>query len=267
VRSGARDPASALSPREPTCRTGAPTLPAVPGIRVLRIEHGRFPWSRSLNPKFPDGGRLLFAALDIAWSPPDAAFAIGRIEEELVAFRPGFSRHECRGAAAYHVFRVIRPASLGRPGDPPPLEGPLALAHLIEHAVIDFQCLITEARSCSGATAARRAPAGRFDLVIECRDFAVGRCCLALAVDWLTSIARGHRLGPAERIVLAAAGAAYRRRGGRLRPALLARTLGSSEPDAGRALCALAGAGYLIEVPRSKRSRGAPEYRVSAERS
>jgi hypothetical protein len=240
-------------------------MSAPPEIRALGIEHGRFPWARSLNPKFSDDRRLLFATLDVVWRPPDPSLAIACVEEELIAFSPGFARHECRGAAAYHVFKRSRPGATR--GDPPLLEGALALAHLIEHAVIHFQCLITEAASCSGATAARRDPAGRFDLLIECRDMAVGRGCLALAIAWLTSIARGHTLGPPERLVLAVAVTAYQLRGKALRPALLARMLQSSEEETRRALSVLVDVGYLIERPGSKGSRGAPEYRVSPGRS
>jgi len=241
-------------------------MSAAPEIRALGIEHGLFPWARSLNPKFSDDRLLLFATLDIAWRPPDPFLAIASVEQALIAFSPGAAAL-VPGAAAYHVFKRSRPGPVATRSDPPLLEGPLALAHLIEHAVIQFQCLITEAASCSGATAARRDPPGRFDLLIECRDVIVGRGCLALAIAWLTSIARGHTLGPPERLVLAVAGTAYRHRGKGLRPALLARMLQSREEEARRALSVLVDAGYLIKRSGPKGSRDAPEYRVGPKRS
>ena len=72
---------------------------------------------------------------------------------------------------------------------PQPLDARLALAHLIEHAVIDFESAITRATRISGVTGARRSPPGRFDLMVECPDPAVGRLCLALAVLSLTGAA------------------------------------------------------------------------------
>ncbi len=241
-------------------------MPTAPDIRVVTIEHGPLPGARSLNPRFGTGRSLLFASLDIAWSPVDPAAAIARLEESLLAFRPGFARHECRGAERYHVFAGARgavPADYGsgaraRDG----FEPALALAHLLEHAVIDFQCSILRERRCSGVTAARRAPPGRFDLMVECGDPDVGRLCLALAIAWLTSALRGHTLGLPEREILLAARLAHDHRGQRLRSAPVARALRLPEPRAEIALAALREAGYLVETPYTMNLSGLPVYRV-----
>ncbi len=248
-------------------------MPTAPLIRILKIEHGPFPEARSLNPRFSPDRPLLLARLDILWLTEDPVAAIASVEETLLAFSPGFAKHECRGARSYHVFaRAVRraPAPAASPqsdGAANPFEAALALAHLIEHAVLDFQCAITGERRCSGVTAARRSPPGRFDLLVECRDPEVGRCCLVLSVAWLTSITQGHTLGATERAILAAARLAHDRRGQGLRPPAVARALSWSEDQAWRALSALSEVGYLVETPYSMNLSGVPEYRLSRGRS
>lgn len=238
-------------------------MPTAPEIRVAKVDYGPLPEARALNPKFSPKSPILFATLDIRWDPDDPVAAVARLEAALLTLYPRFVLHECRGSSRYHVFaHVRRPAASGSGDGGAPFEGALALAHLVEHAVIDFQCDILAKKRCSGITAARRAPRGRFDLMIECLDLHVGRCCLTLATTWLTMAARGHTLGPAEREILAVARLAYGHRGEALRPRSLARTLGWPQGRAERALSALSEVGYIVESPFTVNLSGVPEYRI-----
>jgi hypothetical protein len=232
-----------------------------PEIRILQVEHGLFPAARALNPRFGPESPLLLASLLVRWEPEDPAGAVAALEERLLAFSPGFARHECRGLETYHIFAPGRRAV--PPTGPPVFEAGLMLAHLIEHAVIDFQCAVSRQRRCSGATAARRDGRDRYDLLVECRDFPVGRCCLGLAVTWLSAAADGHPPGAPEREILAAARLAHERRGESLTPALIARVLRWPGESARRALAALSEVGYLVESPYSVNLSGVPQYRVS----
>jgi hypothetical protein len=230
-----------------------------PEIRVIATAYGPLPSARSLNPRFSSREPLLLATLDVVWSPVDPVAAVARLEGALLAFSPGFARHECRGAEVYHVFAPARGQS---PAAGDGFEAPLALTHLIEHAVIDFQCAITGARRCSGITAARRRPIGRFDLMVECSDPHLGRCCLALAVAWVSAAAQGLALGAPQRETLAAARLAYAADGRALQPKGVAAALGWSERQAGRALAALSQVGYLVSTPFTVNLSGIPEYRL-----
>ena len=238
-------------------------MPTAPEIRVARIDYGLLLEAGLLNPKIPPDSLLLLATLDIRWDPQDPAAAVARLEEALLAVSPGLALHECRGPSSYHVLaRTRRPRAL-TPGERGTLvEAPLALAHLVEHAIIDFQCDILGETRCSGITAARRAPRGRFDLIVECPDPHAGRSCLSLAATWLTSAARGHTLGSAEREILAAARLAHARRGEALRPRAVARALHWPQARAERALSALSEVGYLVETRHTVNLSGVPEYRV-----
>ena len=244
-----------------------PSMPTVPDVRVVTIDFGPLPLARTLNPRLSTDRSLLLATLDVAWTPVDPIAAVARLEERLLAFLPGFADHECRGAERYHVFaqasRNRRPATPGGPAySCTSFEPTLALAHLIEHAVIDFECAILDERRCSGVTAAHRSPPGRYDLMVECADPHVGRCCLAMAMAWLTAAAQGRDLGPAEREVLAAARLAYRRGGQALWPPGVARALSWPEPHARRALAALRDLGFLSESAYTVNLSGLPEYRL-----
>ncbi len=236
-------------------------MPTAPEIRVAKIEYGPLPEASVLNPRMTAGSPLLLATLDIRWDPDDPVPAVARLEAALASFRPGLDQHECRGLPRYHVLALVRPASTQAAADGP-FEGALALAHLVEHAVIDFQCSILDQTRCSGITAAHRAPRGRYDLMIECPEQHVGRCCLVLATTWLTSMARGHTLGTAEREILTAARLAYARRGETLRPMAVARSLGWPEARAASALSALRDVGYLVEATDTVNQSGVPEYRI-----
>ena len=229
-----------------------------PSIQIERIHYGPFPEAPRLNPKLSPELPLLLATLVIAWEPDDAPQAIARLEESLIAFSPRFRSHECRGADRYHVFRHggsgeakrdgnsgHRGASAHRNG----YSGPLALAHLLEHALIDFQCSITGLKRCSGATAQRADADNRFDVMVECPDPRAGRCCLGLAIAWLQMALAGRPPGLEEREILDVAGIAYQDGDRKITSATASRRLRVPADNAERALQALAEVGYLTEVP------------------
>jgi hypothetical protein len=236
---------------------------AQPKIGVLQTEYGTYPWAAALNWKFPRNAPIMILTLEIAWDPADPIKAVSRLEETLLSFSPAFRKHECRGAEAYHVF--ASKASAGAPvgsQSAEPFNPRLALAHLIEHAVIDFQCVITDEKRCSGVTAEHRRHPGRFDLLIECRDPSVGRLSLALALSWLTASIQSEHLGAAEREILEAARLVYRRPYEGLSPPAVAQAMTWTEEKATRALGALLEIGYLAETPYAMNLSGAPQYRI-----
>ena len=242
-----------------------------PEIGIVRVDHGTFPSVAALNRKIAPGGPLLLATLDIHWEEPDPVSAVMRLEKMLQEFSPSFAWHECRGPHLYHVFvdrtdRTSRRLASSRRGGirgfQATFDGRLALAHLVEHAVIDFQCTVTGERRCSGITGAHRDCPGRYDLLIECRDFSVGRCCLALSVVWITEAAVGEGLGPEERRILAAAATAFRTSPGPLTATQIARSLGVGETAAQRALEALRQVGFLTESVSTMNLSGVSEYYV-----
>lgn len=255
-------------------------MPSSPVVRTFKVEYGPSKAAPSLNAKLSPDSPLLLATLDVEWDEPDVFWAIARLEESLLAFSGSFAKHECRGEQGYHVFlgadrqypaRIEagdgKGASSAVPGPPKPFDGCLALAHLIEHATIDFQCAITGLKRCSGVTAAYKNPERRFDVIVECPDQGIGKTCLALAVSWLTSAVAGELLGSRERQILTAARLAYRSRGHVLTSQSAARALGVSERSAKSALAALADTGYLERTPYTINFSGIDEYLVGGEPS
>ena len=239
----------------------------------MEVIHGFFPVASSLNRRISPASPLLRATLDVRWDEPDALAAVASLERSLSALSPTFVLHECRGPHAYHVFSgdaSRRPAGFGSRRDarrsPPAFDGCLALAHLIEHAVIDFQCHVSDGSRCSGLTGAYRGSPARFDLMIECWDFALGRCCLALAVIWVTQAAAGHPLGEEERAILGAARLAYRGCGRSLTPPELSSRLGIDPVRSRRALETLREIGFLAVSRATMNFSGIPEYRIASPR-
>jgi hypothetical protein len=151
-------------------------------IRVLSCRFGPHPESQPLNPRFrPDSSRLQLA-LDIEWEPRDAVAALARLEQELAAVCPSLAAHDCGGTGAYRILRA-REATAGAPD----FEAPLALAHLLEHVLIDAVAAVSGEPRVSGATGARRDAARRFDLFVECPDAALVPPLVRLALAWLAA--------------------------------------------------------------------------------
>ncbi len=240
-----------------------------PDIKIIKIEYGAFPPASRLNHKIASDSLLLHATLDIRWDDPAPAPAVARCEKALLAFSPSFKRHECRGPQAYHVVpgNGRKAGAAGGP-EPPgtgqPFDGALALVHLIEHVMIDFQCAITDQKRCSGITAAHRGVPGRYDLIVESPDCGIARCCLALALSSVSAATDGSFPGAVERDILQVARAAYMRPWRSLTAADLARELGWTEARAGRALGALRDVGYLSERPYTVNISGLSDFRVSS---
>jgi hypothetical protein len=227
-----------------------------PDVRIVDVDYAPVESAASLNRRIARDRPLLRATLDVLWDTPDPFSALDRIESALVAFSPSFRRHECRGPAGYHVFVPDRRP----PRVPQPFDGRLALAHLIEHAVIDFQSTITHARIISGLTGAHRDPPGRFDLMVECPDQAVGRLCLVLAIRALTGAADARPPGPCEHHVLATARLAYHNPGRVWTSSGVARAFDWPRARAEAALSSLRELGYLTSLEDSMNFSGLPRY-------
>lgn len=239
-------------------------MAAPPVITILAVTHGPFPAAAELNHKIDPGHPILRAALDIAWDDPDPAPAIGRLEQSLVTLSASFERHECRGPSAYHVF-------MGNGAGPGPLpvtaeesfDGRLALAHVIEHVVIDYLFAVNEVERCSGVTGARRDAASRYDLLIECDDEALGRLCLGLAVTVVNAAFLGRPLGESDRDPIVVTRMARALPGRPFTPPELARALGWTEMRARRAMMTMRQLGYLKEETYAMNLSGVPEYRAA----
>jgi hypothetical protein len=235
-----------------------------PVITILSVTHGPFPAAAALNHKIDPGRPILRAGMDIVWDEPDPAAAIARIERSLRALSASFDRHECRGPRVYHVF-------LGNGAGPAPpsvapgeiFDGRLALAHVIEHVVIDFLFAVNTVERCSGVTGARRDAAGRYDLLIECDDYLLGRLCLGLAMMVVTAAFLGHPLGDPERDPIAVTRLARTLPGHPFTPPDVARTLGWTEERARRAMTTMRQMGYLQEETYAMNFSGVPEYRAA----
>jgi hypothetical protein len=246
-------------------------MPDLPVVQVIETVYGPMEQATSLNRRMARGGPLLRATLDVQWADPRAVQVLSRVEAALVAFSPSFCRHQCRGPHAYHVFARERPAAAVRNGRHAvaqgsrdmPFDARLALAHLIEHAVIDFESAITHETRISGVTGAHLRPPGRYDLMVECPDPAVGRLCLALAIVSLTGAADSRPPGRGERDLLATARATYRHPGRVWTPPGLARVLRWPIARAEVALSSLRDLGYLVPLSSTMNFSGVPCYQVA----
>lgn len=233
-----------------------------PTIRMVGSEFGLFPEAARLNQAILTGRPLLRVTLDVDWTEPHPRAALSVLERFLTEFSRSFRLHQCRGPHAYQVFAdgPDLAASHARSNG---FEGPLALAHLIEHIAIDFVCRITGQRRCSGVTGALRFPADRFHLMLECPDGLSGRLALGLAVSVLIAGLAGQPPGGDERDLLCAARIVFEHPDRPHTAPAVARRLEWTEERASRALAALSDRGYVASREWSVNTSGCPEYRLA----
>jgi hypothetical protein len=245
----------------------------LPDVMIKAVAHGLFPLAASLNNKVDPSSPILKVTLQIRWNPGDSGSRLAFIERQLRTLSPSFEHHQCRGLKRYRVFNKGRSRRGGDSPGPPRvpsrtprqsgIEPSMALAHLIEHAIIDFLSFITGVTRCSGATGALADQPDHFDLLVECRDLRAGQCALALAVTWLCWAAGGGSVGRAERDALAAARFALNHGNESLYYTAVARRLDWSESRAESALSTLFDLGCLGRSVFTMNFSNIPEYHVT----
>jgi hypothetical protein len=152
---------------------------------VLALDVARRPEALPLNPMFRDGARSLKLVVDIAWYPREPGPAVTALEHALAHLAPSLRNHQCRGEAAYEAFPAdTRPAPDGS------WEPALALAHLIEHVMIDAIVFVTGAPRVSGVTGAHRGRKRRFDVIVECPSLPLAHLATAVALHWVHVLTR-----------------------------------------------------------------------------
>jgi hypothetical protein len=216
-----------------------------PRIRPLDFDVGSHPQARLLNAQFSETIPLLRLRLEVGWTPRDAGEALFRLERQLARLSPSLAHHQCRGPHDYRVLRTQERGEGGPPRVPEGYELPLALAHLLEHLIIDAVAYLTEAPVISGATAALREPSDQYDIFVECPDPALAPLVVALPLSWVTSLAAGQRLDGEGWTVLVVARYLYLRPGGApCDPGAVARRLLLPTEEVAAALCWLKRNGF-----------------------
>ena len=150
-------------------------------IRIVGSEVGAHTHVLDLNSSFRPDVPLLKLQVDIDWTPRSPSRALSRLEDRLVELCPGLRDHECRGHFRYHILQSGEHAD----GEAEPIEAALALAHLLEHVLIDTLAYITSATRLSGITGAHRTSRRRFDIFVECPDPMVTTLVTRLALSWI----------------------------------------------------------------------------------
>lgn len=180
-------------------------------IRILDFRFGAWPEVAPLNPALIPGSALLKLTLDLDWTDPDAAAVLGRVEDALARVSPTFRRHQCRGPHVYRVFSRVRGEGPPHDGGKPP-EPSLALAHILEHAILDTVAFVTGAERVSGVTGAHRDAEHVYDVFVECSDTATASLAVQTALMWVADILEGREPEPRSRLALELARYLWRRR-------------------------------------------------------
>ena len=205
-------------------------------IRVAGQEVGLFPQSLVLNPRFRPEVQRIKLDVEVDWEPDDRKHGLGALEKSLVEISPNLRQHDCYGQSAYRILRGLEPGHDRSNREMAQLETPLAIAHLLEHLMIDTVATLTKEPLISGATGARWDSRHRFDIFVECPDVAVAPLAVRLAVSWMRAVMAGRNLDGAGPPTLELAHRIYARSGRGLNPTTWARR---HRQDPGRVASAL----------------------------
>ncbi|MFQ5717923.1 MAG: hypothetical protein ACE5IK_00100 [Acidobacteriota bacterium] len=234
----------------------------VEGRRVVIHVHGAeldaHHEALSLNASFHEDVPLLKLQLTIDWEPTVPSHAIHGLEEQLAHVSPSLTRHQCRGQEEYRV----RSAGTHTESRAATVEPALALAHLVEHVMIDVVAFITGARTVSGATGAPSDSTRPLDVFVECPDAAVGQLATHLALHWAVSLIDGESIDGTGRSALRLARRLYRHRPHPVSFCDATRQTHGDPARIGRALGWLEESGFACRVNYTLNFSGAPYYRV-----
>jgi len=227
-------------------------------IQIAGCEVGPHTEVLPLNSRFRPDVPLLKLQVDIDWDPRHPLRALSCLEERLVELCPGLRQHQCRGHLRYHILR-----SGEQPEDEKePIEASLALAHLLEHVLIDTLAFITSSPLLSGITGARRDSAQRFDIFVECPDPSLAPLIVRLAVSWISELLGGTPIDGGGRLTLDLVHFLYQRRSEGLAMKEIAQHLGREPDEVRQALLWLEQNAFARKEPVNL--SGAERYRLQA---
>jgi hypothetical protein len=175
-----------------------------PAVRIVDRSLGTAPESLPLNADFRADSLKLKLTVQISWSPPNAREALCDFGQRFERISPSFARHRCGGRGGYDIHALLLPGCGPGNGD---LEAGLALAHLMEHVMIDVVAFVSNPGRVSGATGARRDANDRYDVFVECEHPAVADLAVELALTWVAD--RGTDLDRERKAALEAAQELY----------------------------------------------------------
>ena len=229
-------------------------------IRIRSRSIQAYPEARSLNHSFRRDLPLLKLQLEIDWTPDRPESEMKKLLRRLLALSPSLRDHSCRGESRY---RVHQPGAKKNAAPESPFEAGLALAHLIEHLLIDIVAFVTEQRKISGATGAPMGTSGRFDIFVECPDAAVARLAIPLSLEWIAVVRAGATVNGRGKTALDLARHLYRERPAVIHPGQAAQDLGRKDSAIRRILEWLEEIGYVRRESFAMNFSDVSYYRVS----
>ena len=158
---------------------------ANPEVRIVGRSLGPCPESLPLNADFRPDSLKLKLTVQIAWSPLNAREGLRDLGLRFERISPSFARHRCGGKGGYDIHSLLLPGAARVNGG---LEAGLALAHLMEHVMIDVVAFVSNPGRVSGATGAHRDASDRYDVFVECEHPVVADLAVELARAWVEDL-------------------------------------------------------------------------------
>ncbi len=233
-------------------------------IHIADADLGSHPEAHALNAAFRRDMPILKLCVEVNWEPKVPAAAVAALEAALLEVCPSLRNHQCRGDRTYRVLRSTNGKNKKVQRGEPPIEAPLALAHLLEHVVIDAISFITDEPVVSGATAALKDSLNQFDIFVESPDAAVASLTVGLARGWITAIVGGASPDGAGRMTLELSRQLYRSRPRPVEVCAIVRGLGCEANEVRSGLRWLVQHGLVRRTPHTVNFSGLSYFELSA---
>ena len=229
-----------------------------PEVRIVDRSLGPAPESLPLNADFRPDSLKLKLTVQISWSPPNVGEALREFGQRFERLSPSFARHRCGGTGGYDIHSLLLSGVACGNGE---LEPGLALAHLMEHVMIDVVAFVSSPGRVSGATGAHRETSDRYDVFVECEHPVVADLAVELAFTWVEDL--GTDLDRERKTALEAAHELYLRRPLDISVEEAAALRGIETPHMARAFAWLAHHGIASRESYAMNFGGLLVYRLS----
>ncbi len=250
--------------RRPGRRRKVAETPPAPLLQVEVAEVRTFPQILDLHPDITAGHPLLRLRLRVRWAPEAPAAAFARVRGRLARLSPSLRRHRCGGGGPYRIDGSAGRGDSHDTGDvnDADFEAPLALAHLVEHLIIDVVGYVAGPRKVAGVTGAPVDSTDTFDIFVECDDLALAAVGVPLALAWVRHEVEGTPLDGAGPPALELARDLYQARPDTVNAAEARVRLGRRPEEMERALVWLEQQGYACRIPYAMNLSATPYIRV-----
>jgi hypothetical protein len=157
-------------------------------MNLLAIYYGDFSEIEQLYSRFQPGRNKIKIVVDVEDEFPEPHENFKSLYQFASGLLPSLAQHSCceEWEAAPLYLTEEQGVSIKRLGEK------ADFPHLLEHLIVDLQCLLGKMNTCSGITCGWKKPESRFDLFVECDDPRLGVFAACFGIHIINNFLAGN---------------------------------------------------------------------------